>query len=250
MGGPAPATFENLPAARRTPLRTVVVRFFLHCGFLVIALACLAGSEHFSAERQSTAALVSLAAAGGFGFLPLRDLVRIVFKISGAGLHFVHVIGALGLLALPLTGVVSGTSVLTHAAMAPFAIMGAAQALMHSNQPRSAEQAAVLRQFVARLPELAQLAGSKSFTSPDNAARAVAVLSDILSKAQALGQTELDADPGFQSALRQVTTRFGANLGLDAVDVVLDELAANPVTARAVPDLRTQLATARRALGP
>jgi hypothetical protein len=242
-------TSAELPAARKMPLRAAVVRFFLHCGFLGIALICLAGYEHFSAERQSTASLVSLIAAAGFGFAPLRDLARIVFKIGGAGLHAVHFIGALGLVSLPLAGVVSGTSVLTHAAMAPFSIMGAAQALMHSNRPRTAEQAAALRQFVASLPKLSRVAGSASFTSPDNAAQTVAVLSDVLSRAQALGQTELDADPEFQSALQQVTTRFGANLGLDAVDIVLNQLAANPVTAPAVPALRTQLAAARRVLG-
>jgi hypothetical protein len=74
------------------------------------------------------------------------------------------------------------------------------------------------------------------------------VLSDIVAKAQVLGQTELDADPGFQSALRQVTTRFGASLGLDAVDAALNQLAANPATARVVPGLREQLAVARRAI--
>jgi hypothetical protein len=181
----------------------------------------------------------------------LRDLVRVVFRVGGATLHAVHVVGGLGLVALPLTGVVSGTSVLSHSAMAPFAIMGAAQAVTHQNQPRNAKQAEALRQFAASLPEVAQIAGSKAFASPDNAARAVAVLSDVLSKAQALGQTELDADPGFQSALRQASTRAGASLGLDAVDIALRQLEGNPVTARAVPALRTQLAAARRSIaGP
>lgn len=241
-------TSAELPAAPNTPLRAAVVRFFVHCGFLGIAVVCLAGYEHFSAERQSTASLVSLVAAAGFGFAPLRDLARVVFKIGGAGLHAVHFVGALGLVALPLAGVVSGTSVLTHAAMAPFSIMGAAQALMHSNRPRTAEQAAALRQFVASLPKLSRVAASESLASPANVAQTVAVLSDVLSRAQALGQTELDADPGFQSALQQVTTRFGANLGLDAVDMVLNKLAASPVTAPAVPALRKQLAAARHAL--
>ncbi|HEY8105656.1 MAG TPA: hypothetical protein VIE46_06085 [Gemmatimonadales bacterium] len=74
------------------------------------------------------------------------------------------------------------------------------------------------------------------------------VLSDIIAKAQALGETELASDPNFQSALSQVSTRFGTNLGLDAVDLALAKLAANPVTAGAVPQLRTQLATARRTI--
>ncbi len=247
MTHPAPPPFEGALPPRK-PWWSVVLRFFLHAGFLVTALGCLAAYEHFAAEGQSNASIVSLVAAAGFGFLPLRDLARVVFKIGGTALHGVHVVGGLALFALPLTGVVSGTSVLTRAALAPFSMMGAAQALMHSNQPRNAQQDAALRQFVASLPELEQFASSKSFASPESAARALAVLSGIVAKAQALGQTELDADPGFQSALRQVTTRFGAGLGLDAVDALLSQLAANPATARAVPALREQLATARRAI--
>lgn len=249
MSHPAPLPLEAIASASAAkPWWSMVLRFGVHAGFLVVALACLAAYEHFAAEGQQNASIVSLVAAAGFGFLPLRDIARVVFKISGAALHGIHIVGGLGLLALPLTGVVSGTSVLSHAALAPFSMMGAAQALMHSNQPRNAKQEAALRQFVASLPAIEQFAGSKSLGSPENAARALAVLSDIVAKAQALGQTELEADPGFQSALRQVTTRFGANLGLDAVDVALNQLAANPVAARAVPALREQLAAARRAL--
>ena len=247
MTHPAPMPFEGIPSPTK-PWWSVVLRFLVHAGFLVVALGCLAGYEHFAAEGQQNASIVSLVAAAGFGFLPLRDIAGVVFKISGAALHGVHVVGGLALVALPLTGVVSGTSVLSHAALAPFSMMGAAQALMHSNQPRNAKQEAALRQFVASLPQIEQFAGSKSVASPENAARAVAVLTDIVAKAQVLGQTELDADPGFQSALRQVTTRFGASLGLDAVDAALNQLAANPVTARAVPGLRDQLAAARRSL--
>ena len=128
--------------------------------------------------------------------------------------------------------------------------MGAAQAVMHQDHPRNAEQAAALRRFATSLPEVAQFAGSKNLASPENAKRAVAVLTDIIAKAQALGETELASDPGFQSALRRVSTRFGANLGLDAVDLALAKLAANPATAGAVPTLRRRLAQARSALNP
>jgi hypothetical protein len=58
----------------------------------------------------------------------LRDVILIFFGIEGKVLHLVHAVGGLVLLALPLTGAVKGTPVLTHAAMAPFALMGAAQA--------------------------------------------------------------------------------------------------------------------------
>ena len=79
--------------------------------------------------------------------------------------------------------------------------------------------------------------------------RSVTALADIIGKAQSLGETELAADPQFQSAWRQASTRFGANLGLDAVDEAIGKLAANPATASAVPGLRARLAAARRTLG-
>jgi membrane-bound ClpP family serine protease len=137
---------------------------------------------------------------------------------------------------------------MTHAAMAPFAIMGAAQAIMHQDHPRNAQQAAALRTFATSLPEVAEFTSGKDLSSPANAERAVKVLTDLLSKAQALGATELEADPGFQSALSQASGRFGAKMGLDAVDLALNKMAENPATAAAVPELRKQLAAARRAL--
>jgi len=220
----------------------------MHGVFLVIAIGCFAGYAHFKVAGQHTASLVCLVAAALFGFAPVRDVVRMVFAVEGKALHLVHGLGGLGLLLLPLGGVVSGGRVLTHAAMAPFAIMGAAQAVMHQDHPRNAKQAAALRQFASSLPEVAEFANTKDLTSPANAARAVTVLTDIISKAQALGQTELDSDPGFQSALSQVSARMGGNLGLDAVDLALNKLAENPATASAVPELRKQIAAARKTL--
>ena len=105
-----------------------------------------------------------------------------------------------------------------------------------------------MQRFATSLPEVAQLTSARNLSSPENARRAIAVLSDIIAKAQALGQTELESDPGFQSALSRVSTRFGANLGLDAVDLALGKLAANPAAASAVPGLREQVATARRTI--
>lgn len=232
------------PAAPRASLGSVVGRILLHGVFLLIAAGCFAAYLHFKVGGRSDAALASLVAAAGFGFAPVRDVVRLVFRVEGKALHLVHGLGGLALVGLPVAGVVSGTPVLTRTAMAPFAVMGAAQALMHQNHPRNAKQAAAMQSFAASLPEVAQFAGG-NLSSPANAQRAVVALSDILAKAQALGQTELDADPGFQSALNQVSTRFGANLGLDAVDLALGKLAANPATAAAVPELRKELASAR-----
>ena len=236
------------PAERGRSLGSVATRILMHGGFLLISVGCLIAYEHFRAGGHSGASLVSLVAGAVLGFAPVRDVVRIVFKIEGTALHLAHGLGGLALLGLPVAGVVSGPPVLSHAAMAPFAIMGAAQAVMHQNHPRNAKQAAALRTFAASLPEVTQFTSSKNLASPANARRAIAVLTDILAKAQALGETELEADPGFQSALRQVSTRFGANLGLDAVSLALKRLAANPGTAGAVPELQKQLASARRTI--
>jgi len=233
------------PAAPRASLGSVVGRLLLHGVFLLIAVGCFAAYLHFKVGGRSDAALASLVAAAGFGFAPVRDVVRLVFRVEGKALHLVHGLGGLALVGLPVAGVVSGTPVLTRTAMAPFAVMGAAQALMHQNHPRNAKQAAAMRSFAASLPEVAQFTSAKNLASPENAARAVAVLSDLVAKAQALGQTELESDPRFQRELGQVSTRFGANLGLDAVDLALPKLAANPAAAGAVPELRRRVALAR-----
>jgi hypothetical protein len=127
-------------------------------------------------------------------------------------------------------------------------MMGAAQALMHPNQPRNAAQAAALQRFVTSLPEIEQFTKG-DLTSPANAQRAVAVMSDLVAKAQALGETELAADPNFQSALSRATTHVGLSLGLDAIDQALNTLATNPAAASAIPDLRRRLAQARRTAG-
>ncbi len=242
-----PEAVERPPERRRT-VRSIAARVLVHLVLLLVAVACLGAYQHFKLAGASTAAWTSLGGAALFGFAPLRDVTHIVFGIEGRILHVVHGLGGLALGALPLTGVVSGTPVLTHAATAPFAIMGAAQALMHSNSPRNPEQAAALRRFVSSMPELEMVGNPKNFSSPQGAQRAVSALADIIGKAQSLGETELAADPKFQSAWRQASTRFGANLGLDAVDEAVGKLAANPATASAVPGLRAQLARARRTL--
>ena len=134
---------------------------------------------------------------------------------------------------------------MNHAAMAPFAIMGAAQALMHQNHPRNAKQAEALRRFATSLPEVAEFTQTGNLSSPENITRAVRVLNDLITKAEALGETELEADPNFQSAWRQATTRTGLSLGLDVADQAINRLAQNPAAAAAVPDLRRRLAEAR-----
>ncbi len=246
-----PARLAQLSSlAERTPARGkhIGLKILMHIGALVIAVACFAAYGHLKLEERSTAAMASLVSAAVFGFIPLRDVLRVLFRVEGKALHFAHGLGSLALIGLPVSGVVSSRPVLTRAWMAPFAMMGAAQAVMHQNNPRNAKQAAALKQFAVSLPEVAQFASSKDLTSPANAKRAVAALSDILAKAQALGETELESDPGFQSALREVSTRFGASLGLDAVDVALRNLSGNPAAQSAIPDLEKRLASARKTL--
>jgi hypothetical protein len=239
---------ENL-SAHQWSMRSIVGRILLQCGFLLVAVVALGTYEHFKLHGESTQSLVSLLLAAGFGFAPIRALVHELFVIEGKLLHLVHGIGALVLGGLALGGVVSGGPLLTHAALAPFAIMGAAQAVMHQDHPRNPQQAAALRRFVTSLPEVEQFTKSGNLTSPENERRAVAVLSDLMTKAQALGETELRSDPGFQGALRRVTTRFGLSLGLDAIDRAIGKLSANPAAASAVPELRNRLAKARKTVG-
>lgn len=233
--------------ARARP-HAVVGRILLHLCNLLIAAGALAAYEHFRLAGASGAALASLLAAGGFAFAPIRALLHAVFALERGVLHIVHGIGGLALVGLTAGGAVSGQPVLTHAALAPFAMMGAAQALMHANHPRNARQAEAMRRFVTSLPEVEQFTRSADLSSPANAARAASALSDIIGKARVLGESELDADPGFQSALRRVTARTGLTLGLDAIDRAIGRLQASPAAARRVPALRRQLAAARQAL--
>jgi hypothetical protein len=229
-------------------MRALVGRMLLHAGFLVIAAGLYVAHEHFALHAQSTPAMGCLLGAAGFAVAPVRALLGELWALEQKALHLVHGLGGLLVVGLSAGGVVSGGPLLTHAALAPFAIMGAAQAVMHQNHPRNAAQAEALRRFASSLPEVEQIAKGGSLSSPENATRAVAVISDLLGKAQALGETELQADPNFQSALRQVTARFGLTLGLDSVDKAIASLAANPAAASAVPGLRRQLAKARQAV--
>lgn len=231
------------------PRRSFLGRLVLHVFNLLIAAGAFAVYEHFHLLKQTTPALISLVIAAVFALAPVRAILGELWSLESKALHIVHGVGGLGLIGLALGGYVSGGPVLNHAAMAPFEIMGAAQAIMHQQHPRNARQAEALRRFATSLPEVEQFTSARNLTSPDNVARAVRVLSDLISKAQALGATELDADPGFQSALRQVTTHVGLTLGLDAVDQGIDRLAAQAgVEAPQVTELRSKLARARQTI--
>ena len=237
LAEPAPV---QLPAPRR-PFRRVL----LHCLLLLLAAAAFVAYQHFRLNGQSTEALVSLVAAGLLAVAPARALIGELFAIEGKVLHALHGLGGLAFMGLAAGGVISGQPLLSRAAMAPFALMGAAQAVMHQNHPRNAKQAEALRRFATSLPEVAEFTSSANLTSSENVTRAVRVLNDLISKAEALGETELEADPAFQSAWAQATTRTGLTLGLDTVDQAINRLAANPAAAPAVPELRRRLAKAR-----
>lgn len=226
-----------------------LVRHLLHWVLALAGSAALfVGYEHLKLSGQTMPSYVCLTGSALLVLNPLKALLHRVFSIERGVMHIVHAIAGMGLIALPATGVVTGTPILTHAALAPFAIMGAAQALMHGNHPRNAAQAAALRNFASSLPEVEQFTRSGDFTSPANVARAVRVLTDLLSKAQALGETELQSDPGFQSALKQVGVRTGLSLGLDAINHSIDVMARSPAAAAAAPALRARLAQVRRSL--
>ena len=186
-------------AAEAPKSRGILARILLHGLSLVVAAGAFVAYQHFKLNGQPTASMVSLVAAGLFAFSPIRALVGEFFSLEGKVLHALHGIGGLALVALGATGAFKGHELMSHAAMAPFAMMGAAQALMHQNNPRNAEQAAAMRRFATSLPEVAQIAKPGALTSPAAAAQAVSALQDIISKAQALGETELRADPAFQS---------------------------------------------------
>jgi len=76
--------------------------------------------------------------AGVLALAPLRGVLGELFAIEGKVLHALHGIGGLAFVGLAAGGVISGQPLLTHAAMAPFAIMGAAQAVMHQNRAGAA----------------------------------------------------------------------------------------------------------------
>jgi hypothetical protein len=235
-------------SARQTPTRSIVRRVLIQCVFVMLAVIAYVAHQHFKLQGQSSPALISLVAAGGFALAPLRVVLGELLAIEGMALHLLHGLGGLAFVGLSAGGVITGAPLMRHAALAPFAMMGAAQAIMHQDHPRNAQQAAALRRFASSLPEIEQVMKPGDLTSPANVSRAVAVLTDLIGKAQALGETELQSDPAFQSALSRATTHAGLSLGLDAIDQAVQKLASNPAAASAIPGLRHQLAAARKTL--
>ena len=199
-----PVAIESPAVPRKR--RPILLHLLLGCLALLAAAGLFAAYEHYKLHDQSTASWLCLIAAALLALAPIRALLREFFAVEGKVLHLFHGIGGLALIALPLSGFVTGGRVLNHAALAPFAIMGAAQAIMHQDHPRNARQA------------------------------------------EALGETELQADPAFQSALRRVSTRIGLGLGLDSIEHTIDLMGANPAAAGAAPALRKRLMAVRKSV--
>jgi hypothetical protein len=240
-------TGSDLPTDAKPPRRgpTFLGRVLRDLICLLGAVSAFVAYEHFKLNGNSGLSLTCLSLAALLALIPVRALLGTLFALERGVLHLFHGVGTLALLALPITGIISGAPLMTHAAMAPFAIMGAAQAVMHQNQPRNRAQAEALRRFAQSLPAVAVFSDPASLTTPARAAQAATVLKDLLGKAEALGRTELDADPEFQAALKAATLRTGLNLSLDAIDHSLDVMSGNPLSASMVPSLRHQLEHAR-----
>jgi hypothetical protein len=209
----------------------------LRCLFLALALGLYLTYRHYSLLNQSTPALASLGGTAVFGWATIRGLMA---RLR----HFAFVL----IPGVALLGYWKGAPMVDQFAQSPFAIMAAMQAVMHQDHPRSAAQAAALRQFASSLTEVGRFAGS-DLRSPANAARAIQVIGDIMTKAEYLGATELRSDPGFQNAVRNTTMRTGINWGLDSVVATLRALANNPSIAKQVKDLRRRVDALRGRLG-
>jgi len=244
-----PAAVQALLQARTGEARRRGGGFFRHLLLNAFALVgagvlCLI-YDHETASGPTSHGYLWLAGAALLAMMPLRSVLRLLWSLESHFVHIVHGLGGLALFGLLAHGGLSSQPLLTHAALAPFAMMGAAQAVMHQQQPRDARQAEALRRFASSLPELGQL-GRGNLSSPASVQHAATLLGDLIGKAQALGYTELDADPGFQSALRHTTTRLGLTLVLDRVQSLVTELGKNPASAQAAAGLQRRLDAARK----
>ena len=248
----ATATAAGVPLPQASPRASGARSILLHFVRIVLCTAGAAGLfvcyQHFKLSGQTGLSTGSLIGAALLALVPVRALLRELFGVESKVLHLIHGLGGLALVAVPISGLVSGGPMLNHAAMAPFAIMGAAQAIMHQNNPRNAQQAEAMRRFATSLPEVAQFTQSGNLSSPANISRAVAVLTDLLGKAEALGETELQADPNFQSALSTATSKVGLTLGLDSIDHAVNMLSANHADPAQVQALRKKLAHVRESM--
>ena len=209
-------------------------KLLVHGGALLIALACFAAYGHFKLEGQSTAAMVSLASAAVFGFTPLRGCCASYFASRESAAHRPR-FGQPRAHRAPVSGVVSSRPVLTRAWMAPFAMMGAAQAVMHQNNPRNAKQAAALKQFATSLPEVAQFAGPKDLVAANAKARRRRAVRHSRQGAS-LGRDRARIRSGISERAAKPRA-IRREPWPRRVDVALRNLSGNPAAQSAVPDL-------------
>jgi hypothetical protein len=232
MVAPQPET----PAITGSPPWHWIGKFLVRGLFVVLALGLYLTYRHYNLAGRQAPALASLGGAAVFVWAAIRGLLGRLRQLA-----FVLVPAA------ALLGYWQGAPLVDQFAQSPFAIMGAMQAVTHQNHPRSAEQAAALRQFANSLTEVGSFAGG-DLRSPANAARALQVIGNIVTKAEYLGATELRSDPGFQNALRNTALRTGIGWGLDTADAALRSFGGNASIARQVTELQQRLREVRRRL--
>ncbi len=234
--------YQDLSPPQRS--RSLWLSVLIHAASFIAGLCCLAAWRVLRLDGNSAASMGALVAAGLLLLSSLHLVLDAVFALERRLRHAVHLVAGLGFAGLAAGGHLNHLPVLNDAALAPFAMFGAVQALMHSGQPRNPEQAAALQHFLSGVREIEGL--DFSGRSLEGTQHTAAVLKDLVTRAQVLGPTELRSDPGFQSALRQVTARSGLSLGMDNLGGAIDRLASQPGGERAAHELRRELAAARR----
>src|SRR5579872_2319420 len=89
-GVPAAPVIAALP---RPAWQSAGLRLLLHAVFLVIAVGCFFAYLHLRVGDNPKLSMASLIGAGVFGFAPIRDILRLVFRIEGTALHLAHIVG-------------------------------------------------------------------------------------------------------------------------------------------------------------
>lgn len=203
---------------------------------LGISVGFYLANRHYRLTGESEPAMWALGGAIVFGYAALHGVFG---RLRHLGLSAAALLGALGYW--------KGGPTVGQGAQSAFAVMAAMQTLTHQDHPRSAQQAAALRDFAQSLPAVAQFAGG-DLTSPENAARAMRVIGNILSKAERLGATELAADPKYRNAVHRLTMRAGLTIGLDSVDEVLQRCLGNPTIGPQAAELQARVRKLRQQL--
>ncbi len=213
-----------------------LTRLLLRLLALGISVGFYLANRHYRLTGQSEPAMWALGGAVVFGYAALHGVFG---RLRSFGLAAAAVLGALGYW--------KGGPTVGQGAQSAFAVMAAMQTLTHQDHPRSAQQATALRDFAQSLPAVAQFAGG-DLTSPENAARAMRVIGNILAKAERLGATEMAADPKYRSAVHELTVRAGLSIGLDSIDEALQRYLGNPTIGPQAAALQARVRKLRQQL--